>query len=154
MTKCRFCGEELSNPTPVKKCKACHEPQGWRVYFWGTILKFIPLASALSLVVALASLYIAFLQHEATRRAEVREEAAKTQVQRTTSQLHTIERASNRAIERLTQELPESTKQDIFRSLDLPSRATLNELEDEVRSAPMDSQKREKLFLYRALKGK
>jgi|GEM_PF-1752676 len=152
MMTCRFCGEALSKSDSVKKCKACGEPQGWRVYFWGMILKYIPLVSALSVVVALASLYIAYLQHQATRRAEAQEVLAQAQVQKTTSQLHTIERAADQAIERLTRELPESAKQNVLRSLELRQGTTLHELEGEVEKAPFDSHKREKLFLYRAFK--
>jgi hypothetical protein len=142
---CKFCGEALSRSALAKKCKACGEPQGWRVYFWGMILKYIPLASALSVVVALASLYIAYLQQQATQRAEIRRDAAQAQKQ-------TVERASNQAIERLTRQLPEHAKQNILRSLDLRPHTNLNQLENEVEKAPLDSQKREKLFLYRALK--
>lgn len=152
MMTCRFCGEALSKSDSVKKCKVCGEPQGWRVYFWGMVLKYIPLGSALSVVVALASLYIAYLQHQETRRAEAREEAAQRQVQETTSQLHTIERAADRAIGRLTQKLPEPARENILGSLDLWPGANLYELEDQVQKTPSDVQKREKLFLYRALK--
>lgn len=150
MIRCRFCGETLSGS--VKKCKWCGEPQGWRIYFWGMTLKYKPLVSGVSVVVALGSLYIAYLQHQATRRAEAREETAQAQVQKTTSRLHTIERAANRVIGRLARELPESAKENVLRSLELRPGATLYDLEAEAQRAPFDSEKREKLFLYRALK--
>lgn len=150
MSKCRFCAEAV--PENARRCRHCGEPQGWRRYFWGMVLKYIPLLSALSVFVALASLYIAYLENQATRRAMVREEAAQRQVRLTTSRLDTVERAASRAIRRLTEQLPTSATQDVLRSLEFRPDTTLRDLETGVERAPLDVEKKERLFLFRALK--
>ena len=150
MKKCKFCGETLSEP--AKKCRSCGEPQGWHVYGWGMILKYIPLLSALSVLVALGSLYIAYLENQATRRARAGEERAQQQVRVTTARLDTVERAASRAMIRLRKQLPESAGEDILRSLELRNGTTERDLEANVGRAPLDVWEREKLFLYRAFK--
>ena len=116
------------------------------------VLKYIPILSVLSVFVALGSLYLAYIENQAAQRAEAREAVAQTQVRRTTAQLHAAEQGASRAISRLQARLPESTKRDILRSLELPSDTTTGALERAVKAAPGDVWRREQLLLYQELK--
>lgn len=141
---CRFCTETL--PDTARRCKHCGEPQGWGRYFWGMVLKYIPLLSLfLSVLVPIISVGFAYVESQAARQAQVREANAM-------AALHATEQGASHAIARLQARLPESTKEDILRSLPLSAGATEGTLERAVESAPASAWQREQLLLYRALK--
>ena len=143
MRKCKFCGGSLKED--VKKCTTCGELCGLR----GWLLRYVPLTSV---IVALGLLYIAYLEIQATGHATVRAKAAQSEARMAVSQLHVKERAADRAIRDLARKLPESSREDIVKDLRLPPRTTLEQLEEQAKRAPENSDLQRKLFLYRELK--
>lgn len=144
MTNCRFCAQTL--PDAARRCSHCGEPQGWRRYFWGMLLKYIPLLSMLlSLLIPIMSFGFAYVESQAARRAQAREVALQ-------AQLHATEQGAARAIARLQVRLPQTTKENILQSLELPSDISVGTLERAVDTSPSSAWQREQLFLYRALK--
>jgi hypothetical protein len=146
MRKCKFCGGSLKEN--VKKCTTCGELCGLR----GWVLRYVPLTSVTSVIVALGSLYIAYREIQATGQATVRAEAAQSEARLAVSQLHVKEKAADRAIRDLARKLPESSRDDILKDLRLPPRTTLEQLEEQAKRAPENSDLQRRLFLFRELK--
>lgn len=143
MKKCTFCCEPLEDG--AKKCNKCGEP----FYFLGKVLKLSPLLSIIIAVVPFAIAFIEIIEKQkATRRAEVAE-IAHIAVSR---ELNAKERAADLAIRDLARKLPESSRDDIVKDLRLPPRTTLEQLEDQAKKSPENSDLQRKLFLYRELK--
>jgi len=143
MKECKFCREPLEDG--AKKCKTCGEP----FYFVGKAIKFTPL---LSIIIAVVPFAIAFIEivekQKATRRAEVAE-IARINISR---ELNAKERAADMAIAEIARKLPDASRKEIIRDLQLPSRANLKQLEKEAKATPENSEVHKNLYLLRALK--
>lgn len=135
MGACKFCGERVSDG--ALKCQKCGEPQGWRVWPTGMLLRYVPLASV---VVAAISLTFACLENLAARRAQEGEEQA------------VVEKvAAQEAVAELALELPKPKRDEVIRRLDLPPEMTVRQLERQAREAPADAELQRKAVLFRAI---
>jgi hypothetical protein len=144
MRQCNYCREPIEEEAKV--CKICGEP----FYFVGKVLKFVPL---LSVAIAMISLAIALIEiqekQKATRRANVAERAH-IEVSR---ELNATQIGADQALREIAQKLPTASKDIMIKDLQLPARATLEELEEKAKSAPTNADLQRKMFLFRALKG-
>ena len=143
MRQCKYCREPLEEG--AIKCKTCGEP----LYIVGKVLKFTPLFSTL---IAVGSLAIACTEikekHKATQRADAATKAHITVSQELTAK----ESAADLALSEIAQQLPVASKRVMINNLQVPSRTTLKQLEEEAKAAPSDTNLQRKVFLYRALK--
>lgn len=146
MSECVFCGTPLEKA--VKKCKACHEPQGWKVYASGMLLKYTPLLSA---IVAVGALTIAFSESRSARHARMQEQVARSAAQDAILRRQTQAIAADQALADLKSKLPESTQRNLLTNLELPPRTTLEQLESQAEQAPDNVRLHKKVFLFRAL---
>ena len=136
MGACRFCGERV--PDGALKCQTCGEPQGWRVWPVGMLLRYVPLASAL---IAGISLTFACVESLAARRARAGEaQAIARQVV-----------AEDVAVE-LARELPKPKQEEVIRRLNLAPDTTLKQLEKQTRETPEDASLQRKAVLFRAIR--
>jgi len=147
MSLCKFCGQELGGPG--KKCRACGEPQGWRLYTWGMLLKYVPLGSTF---VAVLSLCFACLENRSAWHANARAETAQSETRSATLQLQTTRKGADRAIADLTRQLPESSRKSILNNLGLPPQTSPEQLEWQAQREPANADLQRKAFLYRGLK--
>lgn len=141
MTLCKFCGHELDR-SARKKCAVCGEPQGWRTYPSGMVLKYVPLGSIL---VAVLSLGFARLESLSASHARAQAETAQ-------SSLHATQIGAERAMADLTRQVPESLRTSIRNNVGLPLRTTLEQIERQAQEKPANAELQRKAFLYRALK--
>jgi len=139
---CKFCREVLAEG--AKKCKTCGEP----FYAAGKALKWAPL---LSIFITLLSLAFAYREMRGREKATVRAEAAQSDARMAVLQLNVKERAADRALDELVHKLPQSSREDIVKGLRLPPRTTVEQLEEQAKTAPENHDLQRKLFLYRAL---
>ena len=144
--KCKFCREVLKEG--AKKCKVCGEP----FYFMGKVLKWIPCASLISIVATIISLCFAYNEAVGKEKANIRAENAQKERLAVTKELNTKEKAADLALREVSRKLPVRTREDIINDLRLPSTVTLEQLEDEARKKPENSDLQRKLYLYRVLK--
>lgn len=136
MSNCKFCGESFSGT--VKKCRACGEPQGWRVYFWGNILKYIPLLSTISIVTTIISLGLAIYQMRGKEKAQTK--------------LNVTEKAADQAIRSISEKISSTSRNEVIKNLRLPANTTLEQLEQKANASPGNVDLQKKVFLYRWLK--
>jgi hydroxylamine reductase (hybrid-cluster protein) len=144
--KCQFCCEVLEEG--AKKCKVCGEP----FYFMGKVLKWIPCASLISIVATIISLCFAYNEAVGKEKATIRAENAQKARLAVTKELNTKEKAADLALREVSRRLPVKTREDIIKGLQLPSKVTLENLENEAKSNPENSDIQRKLYLYRVLK--
>jgi hypothetical protein len=150
MGQCKYCRETIEDG--AKKCKTCGEP----FYLIGKVLKFVPL---LSVVVSVGLLFIAFSENrekqKATQRADVavrRADVAERAKVEVTRELEAKEIAAEQALREIAQKLPATSKDVMIKDLQLPSRATLGQLEEKAKADPANADLQRKVFLFRALK--
>jgi hypothetical protein len=150
MANCAFCGSKLPEAErPVRKCSSCGEPRGWRVYFCGMLLKYVPLLSA---VVAVTTAVVAVYSVRLAHKEAIAAERAETRARDVTQKLQVTERAANEAMAELRREIPERDRANFLRRLDVAPGTTVLQLERQVQLQPTDPEAQKKLFLYRALK--
>jgi len=110
MGNCKYCGENVV--AKAKKCKICGEPQGWRVWPTGMLLKFVPFVS---IAITVASLIFACMESRAAAQAKRREDLATSQAAVAKKQAVVAESAAADVAARL----PTSTRQTMVKDLRL-----------------------------------
>lgn len=145
MKECPYCCEQI--PDDARKCKECGEI----LSFFGRILRIVPVFSVL---IAAASLGIAWVEIEGRQAAEGRERVAVKREQAVSEDLELQKSAADLALADFAGQLNVQSREQVKTSLEIPPNMTLERLETQAQREPKNVDLQRKAMVLRALEGR